>query len=175
MTPSGHPTRGNPNERSLVYTRGHHAIDGLCADTRGDVFVTEAGTTADELNRLVPGADYGWPASGGTTRSGAQAPALSLPTATTGAGGCAVVEHGLFVAALRGKRLWAVPLDSGGAPGQARPVLQNAYGRLRTVVAGPDGALWMTTSNRDGAGKPVPQDERVIRIMPPTNTTNSPA
>ena len=60
-------------------------------------------------------------------------------------------------------------------PGSPADYLVGAYGRLRTVVAGPDGALWLTTSNKDGAGKPTPQDDRVIRIMPPAGSTNSPA
>ena len=45
----------------------------------------------------------------------------------------------------------------------------------RTSEGGTDGALWLTTSNKDGAGKPTPQDDRVIRIMPPAGSTNSPA
>ena len=100
-------------------------------------------------------------------------PAIAL--ITTGAAGCAIIERGLFVAALRGERLWAVPLDSGGSPGLPRAVLERTYGRLRTVVGAPDGALWLTTSNKDGAGKPTPQDDRVIRILPPAGSTNSPA
>jgi glucose/arabinose dehydrogenase len=175
ITAFGRAAPGNPTANSPVYSRGHRNVAGLCVDGRGQVYVTEAGATADEVNELEPGHDYGWPATAGTSRAGTDEPALSLPADITGAGGCAVVERGLFVAALRGQRLWAVPLDSAGSPGQPRAVLSGAYGRLRTVVAGSDGALWMTTSNRDGAGKPVPQDERVIRIVPPTNTTNSPA
>jgi hypothetical protein len=53
-------------------------------------------------------------------------------------------------------------------------VLTGTYGRLRTVVAAPDGALWLTTANRDGRGTPVPADDRVIRIEPPPDSTTSP-
>jgi hypothetical protein len=44
--------------------------------------------------------------------------------------------------------------------------LQNRYGRLATAVAGSDGALWLTTRNRDGQGRPDAEDDRVIRISP---------
>jgi endonuclease/exonuclease/phosphatase (EEP) superfamily protein YafD len=50
--------------------------------------------------------------------------------------------------------------------GDFTTVLAGRYGRLLTVVAAPDGALWLTTSNRDGHGHPIPTDERVLRIMP---------
>ena len=56
-------------------------------------------------------------------------------------------------------------------PGSPSDYLIGAYGRLRTIVAAPDGALGLTTSNKDGAGKPTPQDDRVIRIMPPAQRT----
>jgi sugar lactone lactonase YvrE len=52
--------------------------------------------------------------------------------------------------------------------------LHNRYGRLRTVVAAPDGALWLTTSNKDGKGKPGPADERVLRIVPSGGGGNNP-
>jgi len=80
-----------------------------------------------------------------------------------------------FPTSTTGKRMYALPLDGSGAVGTATPFLAGAYGRLRTVVAGTDGALWLTTSNKDGAGKPTAQDDRVIRILPPTGSTNSPA
>jgi glucose/arabinose dehydrogenase len=44
--------------------------------------------------------------------------------------------------------------------------LQNEYGRLRDVVEGPDGALYVATSNRDQYGKPRPQDDRILRLTP---------
>jgi len=174
ITTFGRPAPGNPNPASPVWTRGHRNIAGLCPDGRGQVYATESAAVGDEVNRLVAAKDYGWPVPALGTRAGAVGPALTLPAQTTGAAGCAVLDHGLFVAALRGQRLWAVPLDGAGAPGRPRALLNSTYGRLRTVVAAPDGALWLTTANRDGVGKPAPQDDRVIRILPPANTTNSP-
>ena len=53
-------------------------------------------------------------------------------------------------------------------------LLTNRYGRLRTVVAASDGALWLTTSNRDGKGKPVADDDRVIRIQASAASASSP-
>ena len=64
-----------------------------------------------------------------------------------------MIERGLFVATLTGQRLYALPLDSSGRTGPPTDHLAGAYGRLRTVVAGPDGALWLTTSNKDGRGQ----------------------
>lgn len=171
ITTFGRPAPGNPDPSSPVFSRGHRNVAGLCLDGRDRAYDAESGAGTDEINQLTAGADYGWP----TARSGATAAARTLAPETAGPGGCAVVERGLFVTALRGQRLWAVPLESDGSVGAPRAVLAGTYGRLRTVVAAPDGALWLTTSNRDGQGKPVPQDDRVIRIQPPTNSTNSPA
>jgi glucose/arabinose dehydrogenase len=50
------------------------------------------------------------------------------------------------------------------------PLLEGRYGRLRTVVEGPDGALYILTSNRDGRGEPVAQDDRILRLTPPPAT-----
>jgi glucose/arabinose dehydrogenase len=177
VTAFGRPAPDNPDPTSPVYSLGHGTLAGLCLGGPGQVYVTEPGSaTADEVNRVEAGRDYGWPAAGGGgTRSGAAAPDRTLPAAAAGVGGCAVVERGLFIATLTGRRLYALPLDGGGRTGPPTDHLAGAYGRLRTVVAGPDGALWLTTSNKDGRGEPTPQDDRVIRILPPAGTTNSPA
>jgi glucose/arabinose dehydrogenase len=176
VTAFGRPAPGNPDPSSPVYSLGHGALAGLCLGGPGQVYVTEpASVAADELNRVEAGRDYGWPAGpGGKARTGSAGPDRTLPAASAGVGGCAVIERGLFVATLTGQRLYALPLDSSGRAGPGTDHLAGAYGRLRTVVAGPDGALWLTTSNKDGRGKPTPQDDRVIRILPPAGSTNSP-
>ena len=64
------------------------------------------------------------------------------------------------MAGLRGESLRAVPVDS---PGEARVVLEG-LGRLREVVAAPDGAVWVVTNNTDGRGSPRDGDDRIVRV-----------
>jgi glucose/arabinose dehydrogenase len=70
-----------------------------------------------------------------------------------------------FFANLRGRCLVRVMLDGLTVRRQER-LLQNQYGRLRDVAEGPDGALYVATSNRDQYGKPGPQDDRILRLTP---------
>jgi len=173
VTAFGRPAPENPDPASPVYSIGHGAIAGLCLNGTDQVYTTEpASGAADEVNRVEMGRDYGWPAG---ARAGTATPDRRMPAPTGGAAGCAVLERGLFIATTTGQRLYALPLDNSGRAGVPSDFLAGAYGRLRTVVAGADGALWLTTSNRDGAGRPRPQDDRVIRILPPAGSTNSPA
>jgi len=53
------------------------------------------------------------------------------------------------------------------SPVHDEPVLEGEFGRLRTVVEGPDGALYALTSNRDGRGSESEGDDRVLRVVPP--------
>jgi glucose/arabinose dehydrogenase len=98
----------------------------------------------------------------------------TLPAAQGGFGGCAVDGRTLFLGAMDGKRVDIVPLKADGTAGKITDFLADRYGRLRTVVMDSDGALWITTSNRDGYGTPTADDDRVLRIVPPTSTGNSP-
>jgi hypothetical protein len=68
-----------------------------------------------------------------------------------------------------------VPLDQSGAvSGDTKEFLSGQYGRLRTVVLDAQGGLWITTSNRDGIGTPAQDDDKVLRILPPTSEGSSP-
>jgi glucose/arabinose dehydrogenase len=171
----GRASQGNPTAGSPIFSLGHQSVVGLCWTDNKDLFAVDNAGGYGEVDGLVAGRNYGWPnVRGESSATGYEAPKLVTPSGTAPAGDCAVVQFGLFVASLSGKRLLAVPLDGNATPGAPKPLLPGTYGRLRTVVAAPDGALWLTTSNRDGKGTPVPTDDRVIRIVPPPESTSSP-
>jgi glucose/arabinose dehydrogenase len=170
VTDIGTAAHGNPTAGSRVFASGFRQSAGLCTDpTSNAEFQTESlGATApaDPVNSLVPGATYGWPTA---TQTDAQ-PLANLPETSRSPGGCAVLDHVLYTTSLDGKALLSAPIKAAAngklALGTFTPMLRNKYGRLLTVVAAADGALWLTTSNRDGKGKPVADDERVLRILP---------
>jgi glucose/arabinose dehydrogenase len=89
---------------------------------------------------------------------------VTWPTSQASPSGAAIAGDTLYVAALRGERLWSVPLDGDGGVGRPTAVLAGTYGRLRHVAVAADGALWVLTSNRDGRGDPAADDDRVLRF-----------
>lgn len=170
VTDIGKPAPGNPARPSPVFTSGHHVVDGLClvAESNTLVEVEAHGSNGrDNVNVLDRGRSYGWP----TPSNVSQAPIETLPPVQGDPGGCAVLDGELYVTSLEGKALLASALSAKGDRLSAGPfiaTLRNRYGRLRSVVADPAaGVLWLTTSNRDGHGRPVADDERVLRIPPP--------
>lgn len=170
MRPDGTVPPDNPFANSLVYSLGHRNVQGLAWDAAGRMYATEFGqNTFDEVNHIVAGGNYGWPTCEGTCNDPRfRNPIVVWTTAEASPSGAAVAGNWLFAAALRGQRLWLVPLNGSGGAGTPISELQGAYGRLRTVAVGPDGYLWIATSNRDGRGNPVPADDRVVRFPPET-------
>jgi glucose/arabinose dehydrogenase len=168
MTPDGKPAPGNPFPGSLVWTYGHRNVQGLAWDAAGRLWASEFGQSRfDEVNLLRPGRNYGWPeVEGPSDRPEFTAPLVTWPTSEASPSGVAVLGNALYVAALRGERLWRVPLDGHGGTGTPEGLLVREYGRLRAAVAAPDGSLWVLTSNRDGRGDPVPDDDRILRVRP---------
>ncbi|MEH0981210.1 PQQ-dependent sugar dehydrogenase [Micromonospora sp. CPCC 205556] len=166
MRPDGGVPAGNPFAGSLVYSYGHRNVQGLTWDARGRLFATEFGQSRwDEVNRIVRGGNYGWPVVEG--RSGDprfRDPVVVWTPAEASPSGAAYAAGNLFVAALRGARLWVVPVAPSGRVGTPFAELRGAHGRLRTVEVAPDGALWVTTSNRDGRGTPAADDDRILRF-----------
>jgi glucose/arabinose dehydrogenase len=154
-----------------VYGRGLSDVTALCQSGDDRLYATDAVPDGpDELDRVSRGGDYGWP----TVSSTSIAPITTLPDAEGGLGGCAVDGRTVFLGTLNGKRVDVLPLKADGTAGTMTDVLADRYGRLRTVVLDSDGALWITTSNRDGRGTPTADDDRVLRIVPPTSSGNSP-
>ncbi|NJP33564.1 PQQ-dependent sugar dehydrogenase [Micromonospora thermarum] len=169
LRPDGGVPGSNPIAGSLVYSLGHRNVQGLAWDWRGRLYATEFGaSTWDEVNRIVPGGNYGWPVVEGVAGDPRfRDPVVTWRPAEASPSGAAIVGGNvLYVAALRGARLWVVPLDWTGGAGTPTAHLVGVYGRLRTVVRAPDGSLWVTTSNRDGRGTPAADDDRIVRFPP---------
>ena len=140
-------------------------MQGLAWDSRGQLWAAEFGqNTWDELNRVEAGQNYGWPAVEGRAGDDRYVdPVRQWRTSVASPSGIAVAEDSVFMAGLRGSRLWQIPIP-GGRAGTPKALLRRRYGRLRTVVAAPDGSLWVTTSNRDGRGSPREGDDKILRL-----------
>ncbi|MER7623988.1 PQQ-dependent sugar dehydrogenase [Streptomyces sp. NPDC126503] len=166
MTPEGRPAPGNPFPGSVVYSYGHRNVQGLAWDDAGRLWAAEFGqNTWDELNRIEAGRNYGWPeVEGRAGRAGFTDPVAQWPTAEASPSGIAFARGAVWMAGLRGERLWRVPVAGAGAAGGPRAFLSGEYGRLRTVLAGGDGRLWLVTSETDTRGTPEPGDDRILRL-----------
>ncbi|HEY2947141.1 MAG TPA: PQQ-dependent sugar dehydrogenase [Micromonosporaceae bacterium] len=164
MTPDGRPAPGNPFPDSVVYSYGHRNVQGLAWDAGGQLYASEFGqNTYDELNRIEPGRNYGWPEVEGVGDDNRFVnPVATWRTDDASPSGIAIVGHAVYMACLRGQRLYRIGTDGGGA----EALLVGAYGRLRTVARAPDGSLWVFTSNRDGRGSPTADDDRILRVTP---------
>ena len=92
-------------------------------------------------------------------------PEVEWPTESASPSGLALAGGSFWLAALRGERLWRVPVQ-GTKVGTPKAYFIGTYGRMRTVVRAPDGNLWVTTSNRDGRGDPGAQDDRILLVRP---------
>ena len=182
ITPDGEIPRDNPMAGSPVYSMGHRNVQGLAwhPQTKG-LYATEHGPSGergccqDEVNVIRPGGNYGWPEVTGDEHS--RDPRYTTPLTHSGRetwapSGAAFISSGPWMgrflfAALRGRHLRMLVLseDGGGVMRQER--LVEGFGRLRDVVEGPDGALYVLTNNRDGRGSPAPDDDRILRIQIP--------
>lgn len=180
LNPDGTIPADNPFPKSPVYSYGHRNPQGLAWQPgSGRLYSTEHGPSGfqgcclDEINLIEPGKNYGWPViRGDQTREGMVTPVFNSGDSETWAPtGATFVTHGpwagaLLFTGLRGESLYRLVLD----PNNPRKVVGferlfvREFGRLRDVAEGPDGALYLLTSNRDGRGRPSAEDDRVLRI-----------
>ena len=177
LTPDGDVPEDNPFPDSPVYSYGHRNVEGLAWDEEGRLYASEFGSSRyDEVNRIEPGENYGWPAvegKGGEPRY--VDPITTWRTYQASPSGAEVLVGGeipqwegdLFVAALRGERLWRLELGEDGDVVAREELFKGEVGRIRNVVQASDGSLWVTTSNRDDYGSPVTEeDDRILRLAP---------
>lgn len=172
ITPDGRPAPGNPDPDSPVWTRGHRNVQGLAFDEQKRLWASEFGPDKDdELNFIRAGKGYGWPDVTGVDGLDRHAnPVRTWPTEENSPSGITVADNAVWMAALRGERLWEIPItklvgeDENPLTGTPRIWYEGEYGRLRSVVTAPDGTLWLVTGNTDGRGDPRSEDDRILQL-----------
>ena len=149
------------------FSKGHRNPQGLCFAPDGRFLSVEHGPDkGDEVNVLTKGFNGGWPDQVGN--------GIKNYTPTIAPGGCEVYDAdlipqwkgSLLFVTLKGSSLHRLTFDAAGKVVDEEVLYEGKYGRLRDVRTGPDGAVYIATSNRDGRGSPSRSDDRVLRIAP---------
>ncbi len=151
LTPDGRPAPGNPFGDNPVYSLGHRNVQGLAWDGAGRLWASEFGPDVDdELNLIVAGGNYGWPeVTGAPHHPGFLDAKVVWPsTADSSPSGLEIADGTAYLGALRGQRLWAVPLN-GESAGDPVSYFTGSYGRIRDVSLAPDGRLWLLSNNQN--------------------------
>lgn len=173
----------NPFENSPVYSYGHRNPQGFDWDKKTGKLISsehgpsgEYGNGKDEINIVKAGKNYGWPLVAGDD----SAPNYTSPlyhtgeTETWAPSGASFYNSDkfpdwkgkFFVANLFGKHLRMLDIDLENEKITSnQSLLENSFGRLRDVVEGPDGNLYILTSNQDGRGIPASNDDRILKII----------
>lgn len=165
----------NPFPNSPVYSLGHRNSQGLAWDSMNVLYSSEHGQSAhDEINLIIPGGNYGWPLVQGyenSTEIPVQKPLIQSEEETWAPSGITFINQGpwkdkLLVATLLGQELLAISVNNDGTSvTNIESFFNNEYGRLREVVQGKDGSIYIATSNRDGRGNPNESDDKIIRLV----------
>ena len=179
--PSDNPFVGREDARPEIWTYGHRNSQGIdWQPVTNLLFETEHGPSGfdgpgggDEVNIVERGKNYGWPViHHQQTHAGMESPLLEYTPACAPASGAFYRGSALkqftgnfFFGCLRGEGLQRVVLDGRKVLSQER-LLEHRLGRIRDVAEGPDGALYFSTSNRDGRGSPAKDDDRIMRLVP---------
>lgn len=180
--PDDNPFVKNSAYRPEIWSIGHRNAQGIAWHPQsGLMFQTEHGPSgfegrgggADEVNIVEKGKNYGWPEIWGTKdKAGMEPPLLEYTPACAPAS--LLIYRGdkfpsfkgdLLFGCLRGTRMQRVKVDGRKVLGQ-QSLLNNNLGRIREVAEGPDGFIYVSTSNRDGRGSPDDTDDRILRIVP---------
>jgi glucose/arabinose dehydrogenase len=150
-----------------VFSTGHRNPQGLCFHRDRTLYITEHGPDrGDEINRVERGDDGGWPDDVGN--------GIKNYTPTIAPAGCTFYDAdlipqwkgSLLFVTLKDQSLRRLTFDADGAVADEEVLYQGDFGRLRDVAVGPDGAVYLATSNRDGRGSPNSGDDRILRIAP---------
>jgi quinoprotein glucose dehydrogenase len=182
VTPEGEVPPDNPFPGSPVYSYGHRNPQGIdWQPGTGELFASEHGPSGefgtrahDEINIIRKGENYGWPkVIGAPSKKPYTDPIVAWKKTTPPSGiefasGRLIknLEGNLFVATLRSEALVRIVLGEKNRVARIERWFEGRYGRLRDVVEGPEGALYVLTNNTDGRGRPRAGDDRILRILP---------
>jgi len=183
INPDGTIPSDNPFANSMIFSYGHRNPQGLDWDpVTGKLVATEHGPSGergfahDEVNVVESGKNYGWPKIiGGEHDPEFVDPIIHTGEDTWAPSGATFYDsknipewtNKYFVATLRGAHLRMLDLNlEENQVISSEALFSNTYGRLRDASIGPDGNLYLLTSNRDGRGTPAENDDRILKIIP---------
>jgi len=159
----------NPFDNSPIYSLGHRNPQGLTWDSMGNLYVAELGPEKnDEINIILPGKNYGWPEKecvGDDNFENAVMcydPAIEPGGILFYSGNSVDLEHSFLMTSLRASNLYQLDIEEGL---KSQKSILSGVGRVRDVAQGPDGSLYVITSNTDGKGFPDRTDDKLLRIL----------
>ena len=158
---------------NAIFSYGHRNPQGLAWDANGNLWETEHGPTGeggrcchDELNLLTQGGNYGWPSIiGDETQDGMIAAARHSGDDTWAPASLVYFDGALYFGGLKGASIYKATI-TGTTVTDIKAFKTDTYGRIRSIRVGPDRMFYITTSNTDGRGRPLPDDDRIIKIDP---------
>ncbi len=159
----------NPFPNSPVYSLGHRNPQGMTWDNNSNLYVAEFGPEKnDEINIILAGKNYGWPeqeCSGNKSFENAVLcydPSIEPGGILFYTGDKFDFEFPFIMASMRASNVYQVDFDEGLS---SQKSILSGIGRVRDVVQGPDGYLYVITSNTDGKGFPAANDDKLLRIL----------
>ena len=159
----------NPFPNSPVYSLGHRNPQGMTWDNDGNMFVAEFGPEKnDEINLIYPGKNYGWPeqeCSGNQKFENAilcYDPSIEPGGILFYSGDKLDFESPFIMSSMRAANLYQLDFEEGLS---SQKSILSGIGRVRDVAEGPDGSLYVITSNTDGKGFPDETDDKLLRIL----------
>lgn len=183
INPDGTNPADNPFPDNPVWSYGHRNPQGIDWYPGTDImYSTEHGPSGfdgpgggDEVNIIVKGGNYGWPEVSHTeSKEGMISPVLEYTPAIAPASGMFYTSDALpffknnyFFGCLRGNGIMRVVVDEKDpAKIISDEMLKDVtVGRVREITQGPDGAIYFSTSNMDGRGKPRDGDDKIYKII----------
>ncbi|MEE8384017.1 MAG: PQQ-dependent sugar dehydrogenase [Nitrosopumilus sp.] len=159
----------NPFSNSPVYSLGHRNPQGMTWDNNGNMFVAEFGPEKnDEINLIQAGKNYGWPEQQCSGNDKFENPILCFdPSIEPGgilfySGDRLDFESPFIMASMRATNLYQLDFEEGLS---SQKSILSGIGRVRDVVQGPDGSLYVITSNTNGKGFPNRINDKLLRII----------